>query len=126
MSASAPILVDAAAHSTIVNRSQEGNPTHSKIEQILRKIHDSGEDISAVVTLRQNESGQITVVADSWYEGIPGFDPARVGHVGDVWVNASREQIADFANLKKPYVNRDFHTTKLGRAPDWLCSRFRP
>ncbi len=107
-------LVDAAAHSTIVNRSQEGNPTHSKIEQILRKIHDSGEDISAVVTLRQNESGQITVVADSWYEGIPGFDPARVGHVGDVWVNASREQIADFANLKKPYVNRDFHTTNWG------------
>jgi signal transduction histidine kinase len=107
------LQIDGDAHATLVDPSQEGDPTYIRIKRVLQNIRDKGTDIRYVYTWRRNPRGQLIFVVDAE------TDPKEISHLGDAYVSAEPSLLAELATLDHTMVDKEFTTDKWGI---WLSS----
>lgn len=102
------LLIDGDQHNVIKNRSDESTDTYLDIKNKLKRIRDSGTDISYVYTLRENENNDITFIVDAEE------DPSQISHVGDIYIDANKFLKDNFMTISKPISESGFTTDQWG------------
>jgi signal transduction histidine kinase len=105
----AALQVDADAHSTLMERAQEGNATYMQIKSVLQRIRDSSPNIRYIYTWRFNDAGQLVFVVDAE------TDPKEISHLGDIYHSKDDPCLPQqLASLKGSLADNEFDTDKWG------------
>ena len=75
----AALQVDADAHATLTEPSQEGNAAYMRIKSVLQRIRDNSPNIRFIYTWRFNDAGELVFVVDAE------TNPKDVSHLGDIY-----------------------------------------
>jgi signal transduction histidine kinase len=97
--ATAALTLDGDAHATLIDPSQEGNPTYMQFKRRLQQIRDSSADIRFAYTWRRGPDGRLAFVVDGE------TDPNEVSHLGDVYDSAEPAVLAKLATLNSVLVD---------------------
>jgi signal transduction histidine kinase len=105
----AALQIDADAHATLVQRSQEDSATYLRIKWALQKIRNSNSCIRYVYTWRFNNAGQLVFVVDAE------TNPQEMSHIGDIYhcenEAAMRQKLR---GLKGPLADEQFTADQWG------------
>jgi signal transduction histidine kinase len=105
----AALQVDADAHSTLMERAQEGNATYMQIKSVLQRIRDSNPNIRYIYTWRFNDAGQLVFVVDAE------TDPKEMSHLGDIYHSEDDPCLPQrLASLKGSLADNEFNTDEWG------------
>jgi GAF domain-containing protein/HAMP domain-containing protein len=107
------LQVDAMAHSTLVDSSQEGQTTYLEIKKTLQKIRDAGTNFVYVYTLEQDAQGNIVFMVDAEE------NEEEFSHIGDVYEDADPWLLETFPTIQAPLVESQFFTDRWGT---WLTA----
>jgi signal transduction histidine kinase len=105
----AALQVDANAHASLLDRSDEKSDAYVRIKSALQKIRSKVPDIRYIYTWRLNDAGQLVFVVDA------ANNPQQISHIGDVYQSDDELELRKkLANLKGTLADNDFTKDQWG------------
>jgi signal transduction histidine kinase len=105
----AALQIDANAHASLLDRSNENSQAYVRIKSTLQKIRSKVPDIRYIYTWRFNDADQLIFVVDAE------IDPKKISHIGDVYHGDNEQElIKNLANLKGTLADNDFTKDQWG------------
>lgn len=108
MVAIAALQQDGDLHDALKNPEDENSPAYQKIKATNAAIVATDPDIAYVYTMRQDEQGNIVFLVDTGPEGVP-TQPLL-----DLYPDAGKKLVNNFATMQQPIVEDDFYTDEDG------------
>lgn len=102
------LLVDAEAHRTLVDPSQESSPTYHSIRRALRSAVATSDRFRYIYTMRPAPDGELIFVVDA------DENAEEMAHLGEVYKNPSPFLVAHVPGLTQPMVEEEFYTDEWG------------
>ncbi len=108
----ASLQIDGEMHKSLLVHDDENSANFKEIQNVLKNIRSSSNDIQNIYTMTENENKEIVfVVSDS------GIDVSLLPHLGDVYTSSSTYLKNNFSNITRPVVESNFYTDQFGT---WL------
>ncbi len=105
----AALQVDADAHATLMEPSQEGNAAYMRIKRVLQRIRDNSPNIRFIYTWRFNDAGELVFVVDAE------TNPKDISHLGDIYHSDDEKELRQkLADIKGPMAAEEFDTDEWG------------
>jgi signal transduction histidine kinase len=105
----AALQVDADAHATLTEPSQEGNAAYMRIKSVLQRIRNNNPNIRFIYTWRFNDAGELVFVVDAE------TNPKEVSHLGDIYHSDDEKELRQkLADIKGPMASEEFDTDEWG------------
>jgi signal transduction histidine kinase len=105
----AALQVDADAHATLMEPSQEGNAAYMRIKSVLQRIRGNSPNIRFIYTWRFNDAGELVFVVDAE------TNPKDISHLGDIYHSDDEKELRQkLADIKGPMASEEFDTDEWG------------